>query len=117
MEKKSLQFKFDMNCRFAIYVPSTYDVSKKTNPDFFRNRVISELASLFGGATSTPAKGGWICSDGKLVVEDIEIVYAFCTTQEATEKFDKVLAICEWLKKEMKQEAISLEYNGQLNFI
>lgn len=116
MEKK-LKFKFDLNCKFAVYVPSTMDINKKVNNDKFVTYVMTNLSKLFGGATSTPAKGGWICQDGNLVIETVDIVYAFCTSKQANDNFEKVISICEYLKKEMSQEAITLEYNNQIKFI
>lgn len=117
MKKTSLKFKFDMNCKFSVYVPSTDNVNEKIDNKKFVDKVNDELACCFGGSTCTPAKGAWICEDGSVVYEDITICYAFCTSKQAEENFDKVLTLCEWLKKEMHQEAISLEYNGQLKFI
>jgi hypothetical protein len=33
------------------------------------------------------------------------------------ENFERVLTICEVIKEEMSQEAVSLEINGQLAFV
>lgn len=117
MEKKELIFKFDLNCKFSVYVPSTDNVCEKIDNKIYVKKVLHDLSSCFGGATSTPAKGAWNCMDGSTVIEDVTICYAFCTTEQAINNFDKVLSLCEWIKKEMHQEAVSLEYNGQLKFI
>lgn len=115
--KKELKFVFDLNCKFSVYVPSTVNVNEKTDNSQYVKKVLHDLSAWFGGATSTPAKGAWNCADGSTVLEDVTICYAYCTSEQAVEKFSLVLGLCEWIKKEMKQEAVSLEYNGQLKFI
>lgn len=117
MEKKKLKFKFDLDSKFSIYVPSTTDVNKKIENSEYVKKVLTELSELFGGATASRAEGAWICADGSTVLESVTICYAFCTTEQAVQNIEKVLSICKWIKTEMKQEAVSLEYNGQLAFV
>lgn len=114
---KTLKYKFDLDCKVSIYVPSTTNVNEKCDNSAQVMNVITELSKLFGGATASQAVGGWVCEDGNTVVENVTIVYAFCTTDQLNQNIDKVISICETLKKEMSQEAISLEINGQLGFI
>lgn len=114
---KELKFKFDLNCKVAVYVPSTTNVSKECDNSKQTLQVIRELSVLFGGATSTPAVGGWVCENGEVVTEHVNIVYSFCTSEQLREHFDAVLQICERIKLEMSQEAVTLEVNGQVKFI
>jgi hypothetical protein len=37
--------------------------------------------------------------------------------QQFGEHFDEVLGLCEAIKREMSQEAVTLEYNGQIKFV
>ena len=117
MKKQALKFKFNLNSKVSVYVPSTVNVNEQTDNTQQVKRVITELASMFGGATASKAVGGWVSANGETIIEDVTIVYAFCTEKQLQDNFHKVLAICETLKTEMKQEAISLEVNGQLAFI
>ena len=114
---KNLKFKFDLNCKFAVYVPSTINVNESVDNSKYLNYVLKELSILFGGATSTPARGAWVTESGETVIEKIDIVYSYCTSEQANSHFNKVIEICEYLKKELSQEAITLEYNGQVKFI
>lgn len=114
---KTLKFKFDLNCKFAVYVPSTCNVNQKCNNEEQVLKVLHDLSDLFGGATSTPAKGAWNCANGETVIEDVTICYAFCTSEQAAQNFNKVLELCEWVKTTMQQEAVTLEYNGQVKFV
>lgn len=115
--KKELKFKFDLDCKVAIYVPSTIDVDKEVNNEQQVLQIIKKLSLLFGGATASDAVGGWVANDGQTVIEKIKIVYSYCTSEQLKDNIDSILEICENLKKEMLQEAITLEINGQVKFI
>lgn len=115
--KKELKFKFDLDCKVAIYVPSTVDVDKEVNNEQQVLQIIKKLSLLFGGATASDAVEGWVANDGQTVIEKIKIVYSYCTSEQLKENIDTILEICENLKKEMLQEAITLEINGQVKFI
>ena len=80
-------------------------------------KVIGELSDLFGGATATPSIGGWRCENGEVVVENTTIVYSFCTTEQAIKHAGDVLAIAQRLCREYNQEAVTVEYNGQVKFV
>lgn len=114
---KELAFKFDLDCRVAVYVPSTVNVNEQVDNSEYVKRTIGELADLFGGATATQAVGGWRCSNGEIVLENTTIVYSFCTSESLRVNFPKVYDICERLKVEMSQEAVTLEVNGQVKFV
>lgn len=114
---KELAFKFNLNCKLAIYVPSTVQVSQACDNSDMVNQVMLQMSELFGGATSTPAKGGWKAASGELIIEDVTIVYSYCTPEQASEHFERVIQICKQVKHAMQQEAITLEYNNQIAFI
>ena len=114
---KTLKFKFDLDCKVSIYVPSTVNVSEQTDNTAQVKKVISELASMFGGATASKAVVGWVCASGETVLEEVTIVYSFCTSEQLQEHFTDVYAIAERIKKEMNQEAVTLEVNGQVKFV
>jgi len=112
-----MKFKFDLDCRVAIYVPSTNEVDKPTDNAEQVKDVIKRLSIMFGGATASNAVGGWVTSMGETVIERINIVYSFCTTTQLNDHIEDVIGICEQLKRDMKQEAVTLEVNGQVKFI
>lgn len=114
---KSLKFKFDLDSKVAIYVPSTLNVNEQTdNTDQVMN-IIRKLSTLFGGATASDAVGGWVAENGQTVIEKVKIVYSFCTSEMLKQHIDNILQICEDLKRDMSQEAITLEINGQVKFV
>lgn len=96
-------FKFDLNAKVAIYVPSTTDVNVPTDNKKFVNKVMTKFSEWFGGCTSTPAVGGWVSNSGALVVENVTIVYAFCTPESFGEHFEEVYTLATEIRDEMKQ--------------
>lgn len=114
---KSLKFKFDLDSKVAIYVPSTINVNETTDNTAQVIRIIRRLSELFGGATASDAVGGWVSESGQTVIEKVKIVYSFCTSDQLKEHISTIIAICEELKTEMSQEAITLEINGQVKFV
>ena len=114
---KHLKFKFDIDCKVSVYVPSTTDVYVSCDNTEQVKRVITELSRMFGGATASKAVGGWVCASGETVLEEVTIVYSFCNSEQLAEHFESVYAICERIKNDMKQEAVTLEINGQVKFI
>lgn len=110
-------FKFDLDCRVAIYVPSTINVNEATDNSEQVKQTITELSLLFGGATASQAVGGWVSESGETVIERVTIVYSFCTSEQLNAHFEDVYNIAQRIKKDMAQEAVTLEINGQVKFV
>ena len=45
------------------------------------------------------------------------MVFAYCRTEDAEQYMEDVVRLCVSLKHEMGQEAIAMEYNGDMYFI
>lgn len=114
---KIQKFKYDLDSKVSIYVPSTVNVNDPTDNKRQVLDIIRKLSTMFGGATASDAVGGWVSESGETVVEHVTIVYAFCKSNDLNEHFEDVLQICETLKEEMSQEAVTLEINGQCKFV
>ena len=114
---KSLKFKFYLDSKVAIYVPSTINVDEQTDNTTQVMNIIRKLSTLFGGATASDAVGGWVAENGQTVIEKVKIVYSFCTSEMLKQHIDNILQICEDLKLEMSQEEITLEIKCQLTFV
>ena len=104
--------------RVAVYVPSTINIDKSIDNTHYVNEVTSKLCKLFGGATSYNAMGSWFSDElGKVVTEDVTIVYSNCTKEQLENNIFQVWDIANNLRNEMSQECISLEINGDLYFV
>lgn len=114
---KKLENKFTLDNNIKIYVPSTFDIDNKIDNKNQVNKTLKELSNLFGGSTSYKAIGTFISSNKKLIKENVTICESFCTKKDFKKSLDNVIDYCENLKKDMKQEAVSLEVNNKLYFI
>ena len=108
---------YDMDNKVSIYVPSTVNIKQRINNDKQVMAIIKQMSLLFGGATSYKCTGGWIANNGDIVTEQVNIVYSFCDKKSLKDNLSKVINICQQIKKDMKQEAVTLEINGKAAFI
>lgn len=108
-----------LNHRIVVYVPSTYDGDKPARMMQRRatKKAARRLSQLFGGATQTKALGYWVSSEKGLISERQNIVFSACTEQDKESKQEAVLTFARALCKWMKQEAVTVEIDGELQFI
>lgn len=111
------KFSFDLDCKVAIYVPSTINAVDACDNTPFVRRTLETLCNMFGGATSSAAVGGWMSPTHGLITESVTVVYAFCSSDDLAARFADIVNFCQSLKKDMAQEAILIEVNGQCKFI
>jgi hypothetical protein len=116
-KNKTLTGLFSLDHNVRIYIPSTVNVNKKANTAKLIDKGLTKFSGYFGGATSYKAIGAWQSKDAGLVKEKITIVEAYATSEQIEKHIDKVIAFCEFIKKSLKQEAVSLEYDNKLYFI
>ena len=111
---------FELPYEVAIYVPSTQDVDKVISLNEMESRVkeVSEyLSNLFGGYTSTDTIGGFVASNGELVNEEVTKVTSFSQEADFKKHRENLLKqIGKW-GKDWGQEAIGLEYEGDLFYV
>lgn len=103
-----------LDSRVAIYVPSTTDTDHPTDNRRQVEEVAANLSAMFGGATATEARGYWVSQSAGLVGEAVTIVYSNAAAEDIERHGAEIVAICRKIKREMKQEAVSLEINGEL---
>jgi hypothetical protein len=114
---KQLKNCIKLSCQVKIYVPSTVDVNKSFDSSEWIEKAMSELSSYFGGSTSSKALGAWISGKGDLVKEDVTVVFSYATQAQLEINIDKVYEFCLEMKKELLQESIALEVNGELYLV
>ena len=79
-----------LDSRVAIYVPSTTDTDHPTD----NRQQVEEVAAKLS--------------------EAVTIVYSNAAAEDIERHGAEIVAICHKIKHEMKQEAVSLEINGEL---
>lgn len=110
-------FNYHMDNKVSIYVPSTVNINQRVDNSKQVMHIIKQMSLLFGGATSYKCTGGWVADNGEIVTERVNIVYSFCNKKALQDNLSNVINICQQIKKDMKQEAVTLEINGKATFI
>lgn len=100
-----------------IYVPGTIDINTTFDNTLTVNNTLKVLSSFFGGSTSYQAIGCWISQNIGLIKENVTICESYCKEADLKKHIDAIIQYCEDLKKELQQEAISLEINNKLYFV
>ena len=72
---------------------------------------------MFWWLYNTPALGYWLSDTQGLIKEKTTMVFAYCKDQDLENNIEEVIEFCENMKKELKQEAIALEINGEMYFV
>lgn len=117
MTNARLKNVFHLRSKVTVYIPATININENIDNTEYVNRAATLLSDCFGGATSTEALGYWTSPTAGLVKENTTMVFAYASEEDLHNKLDKVIDFCEELKKEMSQDAIALELNGEMYFI
>lgn len=101
----------------ALYVPTTIHVDQQADTMKYVRLVQLKFDGWFGGTTTTETLGGYMSSEGKHVEEKIYIVRSCCTTTQLEDLFPDVVALGDWLCRELDQESITGEVNNTMFFM
>jgi PII-like signaling protein len=103
------------NNELSIYVPSTIDVDKiNENID----KTIEEVKNKIKESTkSYKTNGAWRTEEGTIVFEEITILSIDVNKENFENKLNEFIIIAEEMKKELKQEGISIGINNGLMII
>lgn len=137
-QQKQLAGLFCLDHNIKLYIPSTLGTCKghdkfthgtfskegsdkffhmkqcqADNSDYIR-RALVLFSDLFGGATSYDAAGAWNSTQLGLIVESVKIVESYATKEAIQSGLVKVIEYAKLIKSELKQEAVSLEYDNKL---
>ena len=115
--KNDYQYCLKLSSKITVYVPATNGIDQAADNTEQVKKTAALLSELFGGATSTPALGYWMSPAAGLVAEATTVVFAYAADAALQEHVGRVVELCEELKREMGQEAIALEINGEMYFI
>jgi hypothetical protein len=103
----------------TLYIPSTQGESELVSKPVLKRRIEDaekKMSGLFEGYTEVDATGGWVNDEKELVQEPQGKVTSF-TTESQLEKGRKGFEdYVKKIKKDYKQSAIAIEYEGDLFF-
>lgn len=114
---KELRGIFSLSHNVKIYIPTTKQVKESANTSDYVRKTLENFGTWFGGATSHNAHGAWLSSVHGLVTEPVTIVESYATNEQVNENIAKVIEWAKTIKKELDQEAVSIEYDNKLYFI
>lgn len=103
--------------RVSVYVPGTVDTDKAADNRQQVERVAAEFSRMFGGATATTATGYWMSDTAGLVAETTTIVYAACTAEQLEKHLAAVVELARQIKREMRQEAVTVTIDQKMYII
>ena len=108
-----------LNHKICVYIPSTYDGNKpaKRMQKAVTKKAAKRFSILFGGATAQQAHGFWVSGEKGLIAEKQVIVYSNCTESDKVSKSEAVRTFAQAVCKVMKQEAVTVEIDGVMEFI
>jgi hypothetical protein len=108
-----------LNKKVAIYIPSTVNGAEPAPVELIAKWTKASkvlLAKLFGGFTASIGQGGWYSDVHGLIEENVTIVTAF-TDENGLVKVPELRELAEQIAADMRQEAVSVEVDGVLEFI
>ncbi len=117
LQNKKFKNLFKLSSRITVYVPSTVNVNETIDNSEYVNKTHELLSSCFGGSTETKAVGCWFSATEGLVKESTTMVFSYCKEEDLEANIEKVYEWCSTMKKELSQEAIAVELNGELYFV
>ncbi len=117
MMNAKLKNMFKLSSKITVYIPSTTDINQTADTKKYVDACAVLLSESFGGATSCEALGYWTSPTAGLVKERSTMVFAYCSDADLQNKIESVLNFCEAMKKELNQDAVALEINGEMYFI
>lgn len=106
--------------KITIYVPTTLGVKGSAPAPMVETsiRIVQHAFSLrFGGCTTTEGTGCYTSDSGELVTEKVYLVSANTTPAVLEEYLESMIFTAQLIKRQHKQEAVSLEVNGELYFV
>lgn len=114
---KTLKNCIKLSSSVKIYVPSTVNVDQHCDTSDWVNRCLKLLSQEFGGSTASTALGAWVNNSGDLIKENVVLVFAFAKQAQLESSMETIYNFCLDMKKNLGQEAIALEVNGELYLI
>lgn len=106
-----------LESKIGLAVPGTENVNQLVDTKEHVSKVMTYFCTWFGGATVNKTEGGYIASNGQLVVEPVSWVISYCTTKQLEMHSVQVVSLAESLCRELRQESIAVIINESMFFV
>jgi hypothetical protein len=104
-----------LNQMVQVIVPSKTKNNKQLNLQDNANECLLAMIKLFGGATASYIQnGGFVMSNGEIMLENSITVWAFCDAEKDLKEF---FDFCLSIKAKYEQECIAIVINNSMQFI
>lgn len=104
-----------LNKMVQVIVPSKTKNNKQLNLQENANECLLAMIKLFGGATASQIQnGGFVMSNGEIMLENSVTVWAFCDAEKDLKEF---FNFCLSIKVKYEQECIAIVVNNSMQFI
>lgn len=100
--------------KVAIYAPSHNVIGSMDNAGEYIDYIAHYLCEWFGWCTKVRATGGWKSPNDRIVLDDITIIYAYCTHRQYRRYRKHVLHMGRMVRTHMKQDCVGVELNGTM---
>ena len=103
----------------SLFVPSTVDTDKHINNKYYVNYCYNKIKSLYNNNNKKyyDTKGSWYSDDlQKIVIENITIITLELNTITEADIYN-FIQLANWIKKEMRQEGVSIAINAALAIV
>lgn len=103
----------------SLFVPSTVDIDKHINNSYYVNYCYNKLESLYSNNNKKyyDTKGSWYSDDlQKVIIENITIITLELNTITEADIYN-FIQLANWIKKEMRQEGVSIAINTALAIV
>ena len=107
---------FTLSNKVTVYIPATVNINENIDNTKYVEKAATLLSNLFGGATATEAIGFWVSPTAGLVKEKTTMVFAYADQEALRAGIDQVINFALDLKKELSQDSVAVEINGEMNF-
>jgi hypothetical protein len=109
------------NNKVELYFPSVRGngdsiFTEQANKWF--DKAVAVFVNLFGGCTVIPGAGYFMSNEhGKVIKEDVRVIYAYATASEIREGMYQLRRFASRLRVCMAQECVAIVLNGNMEFI
>ena len=114
---KILQGLYNLDHNIKLYIPSTSKINQSASTQAYTDEALALFGQSFGGATCYDAIGSWVSPEAGLVTEGIKIVESYASKEDITKCLKNVISLALKIKRELEQEAVSLEYDNKLYLV